>query len=182
VNVNADNAPPAEKVQVVGFVTMLPEVGLVRPKLGDAKQPEIGPASAAAKPLPETVTTVPTAPDLGLREIVGPVTVKVACPISPTGSPSTCITYAPGATLPIVNVKGFKAPLARKVHDAGPVITLPEVGLVRPKLGDAKQPEIAPTSAAAKPLPDTVTTVPTIPEDGVSLIDGGVAVVTVNVA
>jgi len=91
VNVNADNAPPAEKVQVVGFVTMLPEVGLVRPKLGDAKQPEIGPASAAAKPLPETVTTVPTAPDDGVSLIVGEVvaTENVACAISPTGSPST---------------------------------------------------------------------------------------------
>jgi len=78
VNVNADNAPPAEKMHEPGLVTMLPEVGLVRPKLGAAKQPEIVPASAAAKPLPETVTTVPTGPEVGLREIVGPVTENVA--------------------------------------------------------------------------------------------------------
>jgi len=73
VKVNDDKAPPAEKVQVVGFVTMLPEVGLVRPKLGAAKQPEIGPTSAGAKPLPDTVTTVPTAPDDGESLIVGEV-------------------------------------------------------------------------------------------------------------
>jgi len=78
VNVNADNAPPAEKTHEPGLVIMLPEVGLVRPKLGAAKQPEIVPASAAAKLLPDTVTTVPTGPDEGLREIVGPVTENVA--------------------------------------------------------------------------------------------------------
>ena len=89
VNVNDDNAPPAEKVHEARVVTMLPEVGLVRPKLGAAKQPEIVPASAAAKLLPDTVTTVPTAPDDGLREIVGPVTENVACATSPAGSPST---------------------------------------------------------------------------------------------
>ena len=78
VNVKDDNAPPAEKVHLAGLVIMLPEVGLVRPKLGEAKQPVIEPASAAAKLLPDTVTTVPTAPDEGFREIVGPVTENVA--------------------------------------------------------------------------------------------------------
>jgi len=73
VNVNDDNAPPAEKVHEAGLLTMLPEVGLVRPKLGAAKQPEIVPASAGAKPLPDTVTTVPTAPDDGVSLIVGEV-------------------------------------------------------------------------------------------------------------
>ena len=80
MNVNDDNAPPAEKLHEVGLVTMLPEVGLVRPKLGAAKQPEIVPASAGANPLPDTVTTVPTGPDDGVSLIVGEVltTVKVA--------------------------------------------------------------------------------------------------------
>ena len=78
MNVNEDNAPPAEKVHEARMVTMLPEVGLVRPKLGAAKQPVIEPASPTAKPLPDTVTTVPTAPDEGFREIVGPVTENVA--------------------------------------------------------------------------------------------------------
>ena len=73
MNVNDDNAPPAEKMHDAGLEIMLPEVGLVRPKLGAAKQPEIVPTSAAAKPLPETVTTVPTAPDDGVSLIVGEV-------------------------------------------------------------------------------------------------------------
>ena len=78
VNVNDDNAPPAEKVHEAGLEIMLPEVGLVRPKFGAAKQPEIVPASAAAKLLPDTATTVPKGPDEGFREIVGPVTENVA--------------------------------------------------------------------------------------------------------
>ena len=80
VKVNADNAPAAENVHEVGLVTMLPEVGLVRPKLGAAKQPVRVPISAGAKPLPETVTTVPTGPDDGVSLIVGEVltTVKAA--------------------------------------------------------------------------------------------------------
>jgi len=91
VNVNEDSAPPAEKVHEARMVTMLPEVGLVRPKLGAAKQPEIVPASAGANPLPDTVTTVPTGPDDGESLIDGEVlvTVKVACAVSPTGSPWT---------------------------------------------------------------------------------------------
>ena len=36
------------------------------------------PASAVEKPLPESVTTIPTRPDVGLSEIVGPKTVNVA--------------------------------------------------------------------------------------------------------
>ena len=80
MNVNEDNAPPAEKVHEAGLVIMLPEVGLVRPKLGAAKQPVRVPTSAGAKPLPETVTTVPTAPDDGVSLIVGevPATENVA--------------------------------------------------------------------------------------------------------
>ena len=80
VNVNEESAPPAEKVHEVGLVTMLPEVGLVRPKLGAAKQPVRVPTSAGAKPLPDTVTTVPTGPDEGVSLIVGEVltTVKAA--------------------------------------------------------------------------------------------------------
>ena len=71
MNVNDDNAPPAEKVHEAGLLTMLPEVGLVRPKLGAAKQPVMVPTSAGAKLLPDIVTTVPTAPDDGVSLIVG---------------------------------------------------------------------------------------------------------------
>jgi len=80
LNVNDDNAPPAEKMHEPGLVTMLPEVGLVRPKLGAAKQPVMVPTSAGAKPLPDTVTIVPTGPDDGVSLIVGEVlaTVKAA--------------------------------------------------------------------------------------------------------
>ena len=77
MNVNDDNAPPAENVHEAGLVIMLPEVGLVRPKLGGAKQNRMVLASAGAKPLPDTVTTVPIGPDVGLSEIVGEVLVTV---------------------------------------------------------------------------------------------------------
>ena len=106
VNVKGFKAPLARKVHVVGLVIMLPEVGHVRPKLGAAKHPEMVPTSAGAKPLPDTVTTVPTAPDLGLREIVGPVTVKGAEPQSPAAQPEppfTVIVYGPGVVLATTN-------------------------------------------------------------------------------
>ena len=91
MKLNADNTP-AVNVHVPAAVTMLVEVGLEIP-YGGAEVPQLGPidTSPGAKPLPETVTTVPTGPEIGLSIIVGEVlvTVNVAWATSPTGSPST---------------------------------------------------------------------------------------------
>ena len=80
-----------------------------------------------------------------------------------------------------MKLKAVNSPLAEKVHEPELVITPVEVGLVRPNGGDTVHGEIGPTSAGAKPLPDTVTTVPTGPDVGLTMIDGRV-LVTVNVA
>jgi len=80
LNVNASNAPPLVKVHVAGAKITLVDVGLDIPKSGDAWQLVIGPASPTAKPLPDTVTTVPMGPELGVSMIdaVVVVTVNVA--------------------------------------------------------------------------------------------------------
>ena len=172
MKLKALNSPVAEKMHDVGLVITLVEVGLVRPN-GGSVQPEIVPASPVANPLPETVTTVPTGPELGLTMIEGEVlvTMNVAWPTSPTGLPSTWITYGPVATLSTVKLKAVNSPLAEKVHEPGLVITLVEVGLEIP-YGGALHDEIVPASPMAKPLPDTVTTVPTGPDFGLTAIVG----------
>jgi len=77
-----------------------------------------------------------------------------------------------------VNVKAFKTPPEVNVHAPGvPAEITPGVGLEIWGQGAAK----ALASAGAKPLPVTVTIVPTGPEVGLSLIVGAEAV-TVNVA
>jgi len=50
-----------------------------------------GPASAGLNPLPVMVTPVPAVPDVGTTAMVGPVTVKVADALSPSGLPVTVI-------------------------------------------------------------------------------------------
>ena len=91
VNVNGFNPPVAVNVHAVGDVIMLADEGLVRPKLGEVKHPLRVPTSAGAKPLPDTVTTAPTCPEVGLSESTGAalVTVRVAWATSPVGSPLT---------------------------------------------------------------------------------------------
>ncbi len=76
MNVKSDNTPPAENVHEVAVLIILAEVGLEIP-YGGEEQEEIVLASAGANPLPETVTTVPTAPDVGLNAIVGEVLITV---------------------------------------------------------------------------------------------------------
>jgi hypothetical protein len=76
MNVNADNTPLAENVHVSDNVTTLVEVGLEIP-YGGLRQLVIGPTSAGAKPVPETVTVVPIGPEVGLSEILGAVDVTV---------------------------------------------------------------------------------------------------------
>ena len=78
VNVNWFSAPPAVNVHAVAAVITLLEVGLEIPKLGGEVQDARVPASAGEKPVPDTVTVVPTAPEVGLREIVGVMTMNVA--------------------------------------------------------------------------------------------------------
>jgi hypothetical protein len=79
--------------------------------------------------------------------------------------------YGPGTTLPIVNVNGFRTPLEVNTHVAAPV-TRPGV---EPEIGPQGAMKV-PTSVRAKLLPVTVTTVPTGPDDGVSVIAGPVTV------
>jgi hypothetical protein len=83
VNVKGDNTPLLRKTQVPGVV-IIAGVGLEI--CGQAAKV---PASVDAKLLPDTVTTVPTGPDDGVKVIVGPVTVKVVWPISPAPNPVT---------------------------------------------------------------------------------------------
>jgi hypothetical protein len=79
-----------------------------------------------------------------------------------------------------MNVNGCSTPVDKNVHVSDNVTTLAEVGLEIP-YGEWRQLVIGPTSAGAKPVPDTVTVVPIGPEVGLSEILGAVAV-TVNVA
>ena len=79
-----------------------------------------------------------------------------------------------------MKLKAVNSPLAEKVHEPGPLITVVDVGLEIP-YGGAVQEEIVPASPVANPLPETVTTVPTAPAVGLSMIVGEV-LDTVNVA
>jgi len=134
VNVNGFNPPVAVNVHDVGDEIMLAEVGLEIPKPPET-QPEIVPTSAGAKPVPDTVTTVPIGPEVGPRVIVGPLTVNVACATSPAGSPLIWMMYGPAGTVPTVNVKASRAPAAVKVQEAAAVIIVVEDGLESPKSG-----------------------------------------------
>jgi len=73
--------------------------------------------------------------------------------------------------LPIVNENAESAPLAENVHEAGPEITLAEVGLEIPYGAEVHE-VIVPASPGSKPLPETVTTVPTGPDVGLSVMLG----------
>jgi hypothetical protein len=81
--------------------------------------------------------------------------------------------YEPFGTLPAVNVNASRSPVAVKVHVVGLKITVVDVGLEIPKSGGDWQLVIGPASVEAKPLPETVTTVPAGPDPGLSLIVGG---------
>jgi len=86
--------------------------------------------------------------------------------------------YGPVTTEPTVKVNAFKTPPEVNVHKPGvPAEITAGVGLEICGQGGPK----APTSAGANPLPVTVTTVPTGPEVGLSMIVGAEAV-TVNLA
>ncbi len=74
MNVKSDNTPLAENVHEVAVLIILAEVGLEIP-YGEVVYGEVQegivPTSAGANPLPETVTTVPTAPNVGFNVILG---------------------------------------------------------------------------------------------------------------
>jgi hypothetical protein len=53
-----------------------------------------GPASAVKNPEPEIVTAVPTGPELGVKVMAGPVTMKLAVAKSPS-KPVTLMVYVP---------------------------------------------------------------------------------------
>ena len=81
--------------------------------------------------------------------------------------------------MPTVNVKGANTPVLRNVHALGEraVITA-GVGLEIWGQGAAK----GKASPGAKPLPETVTIVPSGPEVGLSGVIVGVEAITVNTA
>jgi hypothetical protein len=70
----------------------------IRPVGLDAKVHAVSPVAPNANPLPETVTTLLSGPEPGLKAIVGPVTIKFAEPISPL-IPLTETLYVPGVAL-----------------------------------------------------------------------------------
>jgi hypothetical protein len=126
--------------------------------------------SVGAKPLPVMETCVPTEPEFGISVIVGAaedVNVNVADAESPVlGSKVT--VYGPGLTFTAVNDAEVIVPPSM-LHKAS---AISPVGLLEKELG----PQV---SVGLNPLPVTVTTVPTLPDDGVNLI---VAIESVNVA
>jgi hypothetical protein len=171
VNANGVKTPPEVNVHAPIDVSI---AGTVLEIWGQGAANDL--ASAAAKLLPETVTSVPTGPNVGVNVIVGPVTVNTASAISPTVKPVTSMTYEPGGTLPTLNENGSRTPPEVNVHAPAAVITA-GVGLEIWGQGAPK----GNASAGAKALPETVTTVPIGPVDGVSVIVGTEAV-TMNMA
>jgi len=170
VNVKAVNTPVFRNVHKPGVPAEITAgVGLEICGQGGPKAP----ISAGANPLPVTVTTVPTGPEVGLSLIVGAeaVTVNVASAISPTVIPVTKMKYGPGRTVPTVNLNESKTPLGVNVHASTDVRT---AGVELEICGQGATKEKA--SEEAKPLPETVTTVPTGPDVGLSVIVGPVTV------
>jgi hypothetical protein len=173
VNVNGFKTPLAVKVQAPALV-IIAGAELEIWEQGATKLP----ASVDAKLVPDTVTSVPAGPDDGVNVIVGPVTVNMAWPMSPAPTPVTSTTYCPVGTLPTLNENAFNTPLLVKVQAPGlPALITGGVGLEIWGQGATK----LPASAGAKPLPDTVTIVPTGPDVGRSEIVGAL-LVTVNLA
>jgi len=81
--------------------------------------------------------------------------------------------------VPTVNENAFNTPLPVKTHVPAAVMR-PGSGLESMVVGQGG-PKV-PASPDAKPLPETVTTVPIGPEVGTSVILGAGVLVTVNVA
>jgi hypothetical protein len=117
----------------------------------------------AAKPDPDTVTVVPTGPDVGAT-VTAELTVKVA--EADLELPSVITTvWAPTAEAGTVNVAPANEPVA-------PVLVVP------PRLTDTPLNFAVNAEDPEKPVPDTVTVIPTLPLVGLKVIAG----LTVNVA
>jgi len=154
---------PLETVQPTGVTTL---VGLL-------EMTQV--VSAAANPLPVTLTAVPAGPALGVRVIagVGVVTVKVAVAKSPVGLPRTLTVYVPGVAVEATTKLGlFNCPVTEMVHGDTVIIRTGEAGA-------ADIVQATDESAEAKPPPLITTLVPMGPEDGESPIMG-VVLVTVK--
>lgn len=162
MNVKAEITPLAKNVQAPAAVIMFVEVGLEIPN--DGGEVHIGivlGASAGAKPLPETVTIVPTGPEEGFRVIVGTGAVtKIDAEAERVGKSCTVTEYKPGATLAITNEAVRVLKVAIFVHD---VVIIAGLGVTNEQLA----------AALAKPVPVTVTVVPGGPEMGLKEIVGG---------
>ena len=105
----------------------------------------------AMKPVPATVTLVPTGPGLGLK-VIARVTVNV------TGAefvPSLAVTVRPPAGALGTVKEQLKLPVEPEVQELGVVVTLLPANWMVMEWD------------AVKPVPVTVTELPTAPEDGV---------------
>jgi hypothetical protein len=142
--------------------TALPDIlqaGLEIKPLGDDAIRHV--LSARLKPDPDTVTTVPTGPEVGESTIT--MTVKDALALSPD-DPVTVTVYVP---LPV--------PETVKEPDTTPAETV-HAGLDMRPLGDEEIVHVV--SPLAKFEPETETVVPRLPDVGDNAIDG---LFTVNV-
>ena len=119
------------------------------------------PVSRTLKPLPVIRTCVPTCPTVGNKSIIA-VTVKVAIPTSPPGTPTpvTVTIYGPEEAVATVNVPVTIPPAV--ITQVNPAVT--------GGVGASVQDE----SPMAKPLPETAMTPPIGPEDGVRVTTCGI--------
>ena len=112
----------------------------------------------AAKPVPVTVTVVPTLPVVGLV-VMAEIMLKVAVPVC--DEPSVAVTvWAPFVEVPGTVKVAVNEPRLLLVTVVG------VVGCVAPSY------LMMIVEEAAKPAPDTVTVVPPIPFEGFSVIAG----------
>jgi hypothetical protein len=114
-----------------------------------------------AKPLPETVTLAPTFPLVGVREMVGALTVKVA--VAELVPSLTVTVLAPAGAVGTVKVQ--------------PLLMVP-LALVEQELLTVAAPNftVTPVLLAANPFPLTVTVLFTFPEVGVRVTDAALIV------
>jgi hypothetical protein len=154
-------APAAEVV----FVVQVWGVGVAPPKV-------IVPIVVRTEnPVPVTVTLVPTTPELGVRVILGLVTVNVAVAVSegtvPISLPETVTTWPANVSVGTVNVH-VKVPVAEVVWAVQVWVAIVPPAMV-----------IVPIFVLMEyPVPATVTMVPIGPWVGVRVNDG----LNVNVA
>lgn len=121
------------------------------------------------KPVPDTVTTAPIGPDVGLTVIAGVVTANVPLAVEPPVP--VAFTVVPEVPLGTLNVQ-LNAPVAPVVKE--PLVQLEIVF-------ESKASDVSAVDAG-KLVPETVTVAPTGPWPGVTVIAGVVAASVVVLA